>query len=239
MPCCSWMVLLVLMMMMMMMTLLEMVVVWQTMYKSKALLPRLVRASIGKKKAKEIRASENSTKQQKLLDERTLARRVVMDDRDKVASGRNESMERIAAAAEAKNHVMQEQIIFNLFMEDWNSDETKVFLSLMRRKYTAQTMASITISYAGMQAVEGQQINPAEAFLIDMVTALRGPPILNVITLVNSIETRGTDENDMGSLVSGPPLSSTQRLLSALQESSAFCDVDMEGQVSDMSPALM
>ena len=91
----------------------------------------------------------------------------------------------------------------------------------------------------GLPAVEGQQINPAEAVPFDTVTYLRGPPILNVITLVNLVKTRGTDENDMDSVVSGPPPPSTQRLLSALQESSAFCDVDMVGHVSDMSPALM
>ena len=137
-------------------------------------------------------------------------------------------MDRIAAAAEAKNHVMHEQMMFNLFMEDRNSDESKLFFSMMRRKYAVQ-----------MRATEGQQLYPAEAVAFTMVTAMAGPPIPNVITLVDSVETRGTDENDMGSVVSGPPLPSTQRLLSALQENTAFCDVDMEGHVSDMSPALM
>ena len=97
----------------------------------------------GKKKAKEVRASKHSTKLQKLLDVRTLVRKVVMDNRDKVASGRNESMERIAAAAEAKHHVIQDEpMMFNLFMEDRNSDESKIFFSLMHRKYAAQMMAT-------------------------------------------------------------------------------------------------
>ena len=70
-----------------------------------------------------------------------------------------------------------------------------------------------------------------------MVIALRGPPIPNVITVVAIDDTIIAEKNDMASVVSGPPLVSTQQLLSALQESKSFCDVDMDGHVSDMSPA--
>jgi hypothetical protein len=78
--------------------------------------------------------------------------------------------------------VKQEQMMFELFMEDGNSDEFKTFLNLMRRKYAVQ-MRATSIPDVGKQPVEGQ-LNSTDAVPFYVVTALRGPPIPNVITLV-------------------------------------------------------
>ena len=60
-------------------------------------------------------------KRQKLLDEKAFAKTVVMDNMDIVTSNRGEIIASIEAAATAKNYVKQEQMMFELFMEDRNS----------------------------------------------------------------------------------------------------------------------
>ena len=107
----------------------------------------------------------------------------------------------------------------------------------MRRKYAVQ-MRATSISDVGKQPVKGQ-INSTEAVPFYVVTALWGPRIPNVITLVAMDDIIIADKNDMASIVSGPPLVSTQQLHSALQESKSFWDVDMDGHVSYMSPTTM
>jgi hypothetical protein len=88
----------------------------------------------------------------------------------------------------------------------------------MRRKYVEQ-MRATSISDVGKQPGKGQ-INSTEAVPFDVVTtALRGPPIPNVITLVAMDDIIIAGQNDIASGVSGPFLVSTQQLLSALQES--------------------
>ena len=110
--------------------------------------------------------------------------------------------------------------MFKLFMEDSNSDESKTFLNLMRRKYAVQIRAT-SIPNVGKQPVKGQ-IKSTEAVPFYMVTALRGPPIPNLIPLVAMDDIIIADKNDMASIVSGPHFVSAQQLLSALQESKSF-----------------
>jgi hypothetical protein len=87
----------------------------------------------------------------------------------------------------------------------------------MRRKYAVQ-MRATSIPDVGKQPVKGQ-INSTEATPFYIVTALRGPRIPNVITLVAMDDIIIAGKNNMASVVSGPFLVSAQQLLSALQES--------------------
>ena len=107
----------------------------------------------------------------------------------------------------------------------------------MRRKYAAQIKATaISDEHMGTAAVD-EQINLMDAVPFDMVTALHGLPIPNVITLGAMND---TTVSDMASIVPGSPCCIiTQKLLSASQENRSFCDVDMNGHVSDMSLAMM
>jgi hypothetical protein len=123
-------------------------------------------------------------------------------------------------------------------MEDRNSDKSENFCNLMRRKYAVQ-MRPKSISDVGKRPVKGQ-INSIEAVPFYVVTALRRPPIPNVITLVAMDDIIIAGKNDMASDVSSPFLVSRKRLVSALQESNkSFWDVDTDGQVTDMSPTTM
>jgi hypothetical protein len=198
------------------------------------------RPSYGKKKAKEMR-SEQSIKRQKCVDDKALARKVVMDNREKVTSERSDSIGRIAAAAEAKNNMVHEQLMFQLFMQDPDSDESRTLFTLMRRKYIAKLEAhTAAITDVVVPTEEGLE-DPDQSVGFNTVSALGRynvpPAVPNVITLVNCDDT--ADNNDGVSIVSGPLISSTQRLLSAPQDNIRICDVNMDVHVSDVSSALM
>ena len=92
-------------------------------------------------------------------------------------------------------------MMFELFMEDQNSDECKTFINLMHRKYAAEIKAT-AISDEHMGTAVNEQINLTAAVPFDMVTALKGPLIPNVIMLGAKNDTAVLD---MASVVSSTP----------------------------------
>jgi hypothetical protein len=149
-----------------------------------------------------------------------------MDNMDIVIANRREKMAIIAEAHKAKNYVKQQQMMFELFKEDPNSEECKTFLNLMHRRNAVQI---------------AQNTEHIDAIPLDIVAAfLSGPHLPTVITLDATNDPTTANEHDMVSVVSGSLGASTQRLLSALQENKAICDVEMDGHLSDsMSPTNM
>jgi hypothetical protein len=85
----------------------------------------------------------------------------------------------------------------------------------MRRRYAAQI---------------AQNTEHTNAIPLDIVAAFSGLLLPTVITLDATNDPTMANKHDMVSVV---------RLRSALQENKAFCDVDMDGHLSDMSPTNM
>jgi hypothetical protein len=84
------------------------------------------RPTIGKKKAKVLSsASVHSTKKKKVELQSTIA----------VRECRNDSLKRLADAAEAKNRLMQEQLMFQVFMSNPNSAASKAYFEQRSLRY--------------------------------------------------------------------------------------------------------
>jgi hypothetical protein len=57
---------------------------------------------------------------------------------DATRNGHNDSLTTLAAVAQAKNVLMKEQLIFQLFMQDPNSAQSKAYFEAMGERYTLQ-----------------------------------------------------------------------------------------------------
>jgi hypothetical protein len=97
------------------------------------------RPTIGKKKAKlmefvdRCRATGHKTTNKDIL---AATAKVEFDNAAKIA--RNNSLNRLAAAAEAKNLLVREQLMFQLFMQDPNSVQSKSYFDAMGQRYMSQ-----------------------------------------------------------------------------------------------------
>ena len=176
-------------------------------------------------KTKYTATSNQVCKRQKITHANAFATKVVMDNINIVTiANRREKIAIIAEAHKAKNYVKQQQMMFELFKKDPNSEDYKTFLTLMRRRYLAQL---------------AQNTERIDAIPLDIVAAFGRPLLPTVITLDATNEPTMANKHDMMSVRSGPRGVTTQRLLSALQENKAICDVEMDGHLSEMSPTNM
>jgi hypothetical protein len=176
------------------------------------------RPSVGKKKAKLMAftdscrggaAAGHKTSSNHAAVALACAKKVELDSRSAARNARNDSLTRLAAAAEAKNVLVQEQLMFQLFMQDPNSAQSKAYFVAMGERYTlhrqqrqlsatALPTTSTTAVLAGAGAYEEED---DETTAVDLDS-----PILLQVNHRHAEERRcSTSTNDGGEQEFSPP----------------------------------
>ena len=101
------------------------------------------RPSVGKKKAKLMAFADRRHAALVLIGDKetssNAAAKVEFDNHGATKNNaRNDSLIRLAAAAEAKNVLVQEQLMFQLFKQNPNSEQSKAYFFAMSQRYTSE-----------------------------------------------------------------------------------------------------
>lgn len=148
-------------------------------------------------------------------------------DNDAAKNARNDSLTRLAAAAEAKNVLVQEQLMFQLFKQNPNSEQSRAYFVAMSQRYTSQltklastatTTSSTVAAGAGRSAAPQppDDADEAEECFIGVAAGDFESPMVLVQQDNHHVEESSITTSEEEIDQSFPPLPATQGLVALL-----------------------
>ena len=111
------------------------------------------RPSVGKKKAKTIAYNRRQQMLKSASSTKKPSTEVELANVEVIAM-RNNSLDQLVAAANRKNDLVQQQLMFQLFLQKPDSVESKAFFAAMTKKYTGQFVSTVDDEAAIVESVE-------------------------------------------------------------------------------------